>query len=552
MPIVPIRDLGSIGVNTDIDPYILPPQAFNVGINARFENKLISRGPISKLAATLVANVLPRFAIGYSQLTGTTKFFICNSDGTVIDWSVSGFTGIASETNVSPGGYVPSTSSNPFTSTTINDIVYLNRPDRVPWFVSKSTGTAFATLPVWDPTWRCAAFRSVAGVLVAINVTKGATSYPTMVKTSDYTTFGATPGAWVASPSNAATENVISDLKEPLIDGYPLRERMILYAAYETWVMQPTLDTFVFSYYKLFTNAGAISQNCVVERNNIHYVFGSDDIWMHDGFQRKSLASGIVRNFIFQNVVRAQIKQCFVAHNPRLNEIMFCYPSTDANCTFALGGTVGYPGCNRAAVYNYLSGVWYFYDLPYVTYATLGTAISGAVWSDMAATYWNSFDSTWATLTDVAPFTTLALGVGVTTPRGILKPAVRTFDVPNSPYALGTIDTVATPPVYLESQGMGMDHLGAHIGQYRVIKSIWPEARFDAGANPLMFNMGSVDYAGSAPPVYGVAFSYDGLAKYKLDFMSPGRFLSVKITFDDTKNFILSGFDIDFNVTGSR
>jgi len=552
MPIVPIRDIGSLGVNTDIDAYSLPTQAFSSGFNARFENKIITRGPISKTAGVLVNNTSPKYAISYAQLAGTTKFFLCNLDGTVTDWSVSGYSGVSSEVNISIPGYTPVTTTSPFTGTQINDLVYLNRPDRVPWYIAKTGGTQFQALPVWDSTWRCQAFRSVAGVLVAINVTKGATSYPTMVKTSDYMTFGSYPGTWTADPTNSATENIIPDLKEPLIDGCVLRDRMILYTNNETWLMQPTFDTFVFSYSKLFTNAGIVNQNCVTERNNTHYVFGMDDLWLHDGFQRKTIATGMIRNFVFQNLVRNQSSQCFVAHHPRLNEILFCYPSSDSYCNFPVGGAVGYPGCNRAAVYNYFSGLWYFYDLPYVTFATLGNAVAGATWADLSGTTWSSLDASWSTLGDSAPLTLLTLGLGGSGAFGTLQPAVRTFDIPNSPYSLGNTDLIASAPVYLENQGLDFDNLGVNLTQYKVIKTVYPEARFDSGSQPLIFSFGSTDYANAPPPAYGTPMSYDGYTNYKLDYLCAGRYLSIKITYNDVKNFSLNGFDFDVLVTGSR
>ena len=552
MPIVPVRDLGSLGVNTDIDPYSLPTQAFSFASNARFENKLISRGPIFKTAGVLSLNAFPRYSISYNQLAGATKYLLCNDDGTVTDWSVSGFSGVSLETNISATGWVPSLFSQPYTGAQINDVVYLNRPDRVPWFIAKSGGTQFQTLTNWDTTWRCASLRSVFGVLVAINVTKGATPNPTMVKTSDFTTFGNVPATWIGAPSNSATENVLADLKEPLVDGWPLRDHLVLYSNNETWLMEPTLDSLVFRYRRLFTNRGVLNQNCVAERNNTHYVFGPDDVWLHDGFQQKSLATDRVRNFIFKNIIRNQSYQCFVAHNPRLNEIMYCYLSSDPYCHFPVGGTYGTPGCNRAAVHNYQADTWYFYDLPYITFATPGYSVVGASWNDLADTPWTSLDNSWSTLGDSAGLTMLTVAPAASGTFGSLGASVRAFDIPNSPFSLGHIDATATASVYLENTGLDLDQVGASLRDYKSIKGLWPEARFDANSAPLMFNFGSTDYANSPLPVYGTVLSYDGNVNYKLDFKAAGRYLSIKITYSDTNNFVLGGFDVDYIITGHR
>src|SRR3546814_5192092 len=61
----------------------------------------------------------------------------------------------------------------------------------------------------------------------------------------------------------------------------------------------------------------------------------------------------------------------FVSHDPRLNEIHFCYHSGDRFARFQSG-----EGCNRAAVYNYRLDNWTFYDLPNVTSGCLSTVRS--------------------------------------------------------------------------------------------------------------------------------------------------------------------------------
>lgn len=547
MPIVPLRELGALGVNTDVDAYALPPQTFTFAANARFENKTITRGPICKTQGVLTSNLSPKYTISYKNSDGTSRYLIANFDGTITDWATHGFSGGSTENDVTATGWTPSDFDSPYTAAAVNDIVYLNRPDRVPWYMAKG-GTKFALLPNWDPTWLCQSMRSVNGVLVALNVSKGGTNFPTMVKTSDFTTFGSVPQTWVGDETNSASENILSDLAEPLIDGWPLRTSLVLYSANETWLMTPTGDSQIFAYQRTFTNRGTLSQNCVVEHQNVHYVFGTDDIWKHDGYRDTTLANGRVRDFIYDNMVQAEITKCFTMHHPRLNEVIFCYVSNDPYVTFPASGTGGTPGCNRAAVYNYGSDCWYFYDLPYVTFGTLGVSITTADWNDLATTTWDSLGESWASLTNTSALTMLM----VSPPQGALACAVRSFDVPGSSTALGTVDTAATANALLINDELDLDAMGAQLRGYKVVKTIWPVARFDPGSKALHFSFGSADYANSPPPVYSANQSYDGSTFYKLDFMTAGRFLSVQITYNDVKNFNLSGLDLDFDVTGSR
>lgn len=550
MPIAPLRDLGSLGVITDVDPYDLPPTAFSMGVNARFEDKRISRGPVFRTVAALAGGGTnpPQFVISYKPLTGTPKFDVCYSDGSIVDWSVSAPGGTPTATNILTAS---STFASPWTALINNNIIYVNRPDRVPYYMAVG-GATFATLPIWDATWRCQVLRSVGAALIAINVTKGATSYPTMIKTSDFTTFGNTPPAWTAATTNSASENVLPDLQEPLIDGHPLRSYMVLYSNNETWVMTRTGDNNVWAYERLFGGPdearGVIGVNCVVQNNNTHYVMGINDIWEHDGIQHKSISAGSNRDFIYGSMVKAQANQFFALHNPKLNEVMFCYLSSDPYCTYPVGGAIGYPGCNRAAVYNYRANTWYYYDLPYINGAGITVPFQGLHYSDETTTSYTVIGGTYQSFSDSSKLALTTVGAQA----GPVTQAVRTFELTNSPNANGPMDTAANGQVFIAKAGLDMDDLGKQLRMYGVVNSIYPEGRFDPGAQPLTFRFGASDYSSSPAPVLGPPMTFDGSSNYKLDYTVTGRYLTMQITYPDTKNFTLSGLDFDMSIIGKR
>lgn len=549
MTIVPVRDIGKLGVNTDWSPVDLPVTAFTMGSNVRFTNNRIQRGPIFTSVGSL-SNTSPSYCVAYKLLNDSSQFLVLNTDGTITNWQAATPGSSPTEANISPVGYTPSISNLVFTTTILNDVVYVNRSDRVPWY--KTTGgSTFATLPVWDSTWRCESLRSFSGVLVAINVTKGATKYPTMVKTSDFTTFDATPAYWTGSTTNSATENVLGDLNDPLIDGYVLRDRMILYATNETWLMEYRGDELMFNYRRLFSNRGVINQNCVAEYNNTHYVFGNDDIWTHDGYGNKSIAIGRVRDFVFNNLVKAEKTKFFVVNNAKQGEVMFCYVSTDPYCYFPVGGAIGYPGCNRAAVYNYLYDTWYFYDLPYLSGAAMGVAYSGSTFSNMSALAYDSVGGSYNSYFDGSRLYLMTVGSPSTGSFGSLESAVRLFEASNIAQGAGVIDTVATGPVYLENKQMDMDDVSKELRGYKVVNQMWPEATFDAGAPEMTFTWGSSD-SSNVIPVYDHSMTFDGVVYNKLDFNSPGKYLSLKVTYGGIQDFSVSGWDIDYQIFGHR
>ena len=52
MAILPVRELGSVGVITDVAPYNVPISSFTTAMNGRFDEGKVRRAPIRQLQAT--------------------------------------------------------------------------------------------------------------------------------------------------------------------------------------------------------------------------------------------------------------------------------------------------------------------------------------------------------------------------------------------------------------------------------------------------------------------------------------------------------------------
>jgi hypothetical protein len=135
-----------------------------------------------------------------------------------------------------------------------------------------------------------------------------------------------------------------------------------------------------------------------------------------------------------------------------------------------------------------------------------------------------------------------------------LQPTLYAFDVfgPGSvaPYP---VDANATAPVYLERTGLDLDELGAELRQYKLLRSIYPQARVDtSGGQSLQIAAGSSDDPNSSAPVYGAYQPYDGVGNYKVDVNTEGRWLALKLLWTDYRTFTLTGFDLDIRTTGGR
>lgn len=540
MPIVPVRGLSDQGIITDVDPYNLQGMAWSTGVNVRFSNGSILRAPVFRTVDSL-AQSDPRFVTSHLLSTGLDRIIIGYLNGRLYNWSNG------SETNVSISGYSDSSSETPYTSVSLGDVHYVNRSDRVPWSYLPA-GSAFATLANWDSNWRARLLKSCGGALVALGITKSGTSYPTMVKTSEFAEAGAVPTTWdETDPSNNATENILGEMSGPIVDAANLGELLIIYGYNEAWAMQADGSENVFRYEPLFKDAGALNANCVVEVDRKHYVFGMNDIWMHDGVSKVSICNKRVRDFIFQNINIAEARRCFVSHNPALKEIRFNYVSGDALVTF-INGT----GCNRAAVFHYgegQGGVWSFYDLPFIHSFTHADIDTTATYDTVSETY-ETIGGTFLDLESSIKKTNICVG-DVAADYGVAK-SLYAFDPvgPGSTVAYA-IDTNATRGWQLIREGIDLDEIGAELRGYKCLDSVYPQARLEAGAEPIEFSFGSADYFNQAVE-YTDWQTYDGDEFYKLDFRSAGRYLSMKMRHQDTSYVNITGFDFDVDILGDR
>ena len=543
MPIFPVRNLSKYGVISDADPFNLPPEAFSAGVNVRFKNGSILRAPVFRTANNSLFDANPRFITNNTPIGGYDAIITGYLNGRVTQYTVA-----TGEDDISIAGYVNSDSENPFTSCHLANVFYINRGDRQPWAL-RVTDVALVDIDTvcdWPNNYTAKLFRSCGSAAVAFGVTKAGTDFPTMVKTSEFATNNTIPNWDPTVAGTNATENILADMEGSITDAQNLGEQMVIYGLNETWMMTADGSTNVWSYHRLFNDAGSISANCSVEVDRKHYVFGLTDLWVHDGNSKKSICDQRTRDFVFAAANISKSAQFFVGHNQHLKEIYFCFVSGDAYTGFL---SSVHDGCNRAAVYNYADNNWTYYDLPYVrsgwrvnlnTLQTYATAT--ASYATIGGTYLDQDDS----IKKVFSF------IGETVSSYSLTGSLYCFDLqgPGSVMSL-PIDTNATLGWTLIREGIDLDEVGVDLKGYKIINSIYPQARLETEAEPLNFYVGAVDYANDNI-TWAPVQTFDGSTNYKLDYNMPGRYLALKITHDDYHYVNLTGFDIDLDVNGER
>lgn len=548
-----IRDLSKYGVITDVSPFNLPPSAFTMALNARFAGQGIQRAPVLKRVPVTLAEADPRFLTANVPTSGFDTLIIGYLNGKLSSFSAG------TETDVSISGYATNTSDTPYTACRLGDVMYVNREDRVPWalrtsdtdFVALSATSLYTSgVAEWPTTWRCKILRAAGGALCAFGISKnsGSAFYPTMVKTSEFAEAGAVPQDWdETDPNNNATENILAEMEGGIVEAQALGEVMYVYALKETWLMYPDGSADVWAYTRKFSDAGCINANCAVEADGFHYVFGLNDIWRHDGTQKQSICDERVRNFIFNNINLAKSHRCFVQYDQKRKELKFYYVSGDEHVAFS-----GADGCNRVAVYDLVRNLWTFDDAPFIYGGSLSNFDTTLTYATVTDTY-ASILGTYLDQEDSRKKAMVLVGDANTT-YGVQKSLYAVDNAGDGakgafvPYA---VDTNATADVTLIRDGIDLDELPdvEDMTGYKLINSIFPQARFESGAEPLYFSFGAANQYNDEVE-WSDEQSYDADTYYQCDYAADGRYFSMKIVHRDYHWFEISGYDLDLVATG--
>lgn len=551
MTYLPVRQIGQLGIITDISPQELPLNAWSNGRNVSFKNGKVSRSPVFKgigQAWTLPDN--PVFVANVSSTGVAAEVLVVGDDGS--------FTQFYHGTpNTSVGPSTPfSYGDVPITHALLGQCIFLNNHADVPIMrpLTDPSGT-FTTLANWPTDTRAYTLRAFKDFLIALNVTKTSADYPNMIKWSDVMQAGSEPSWNLTALNSLAGENVLNDATGRLIDGVALGNSFFIYGSTETYRMDYVGESFVFAFDKVFHDLGVISQNCVVEVDGKHFVFGTDDIITHDGTSKISIADSRVRRHIFSRLDVSESHRCFVSHDSIRSEVMFCYPSRSDGAHYSLEHAA--VGCNEAAVFNYRDNTWTFIDLPYVigsveaaiAYTASGDAESMITWgstlnwnsASLEATSWFGAESKFPSI----------LGFVCAKSETLSLPSRMVFyDAALNGHINNPIERSLLVPAYAETVLRDGDNFQTTLNSLKLIRAIYPQVEASQDAE-MQVSVGSAMFL-SAGTTWGPSRNFRPNRDLKCDFRTTGRYISIRFYFPAGVAADLTGFDMDYIILAAR
>ena len=523
MGTVSMGPAGAVGINTDLSPAELPPEAWSGGRNIQFAS-----GAASSTSDTSV--LVPVTPLQFnSAIPGPMT-----SSG-YASWLLGGNTevhayiaGAMTEVTRAAGDYTGA-STNRWSGGALGGVTVINNGADVPqgWLVA-APSQLLIDLPNWPSTTRAACIRPYKQFLVALDITKGATRYPTLVKWSHPADPGTFPVTWdEADPTKDAGEYPLSETSGHCIDCVPLRDTNLIYKQDSVWSMQYIGGMFVFKFTKVFGDFGVPNRDCVVEyQSGKHFVFTGNDLLIHDGQNVQSIATGRVRKLL-KTITVNQLRTAFVALNSTAQEVWFCYRQANDDMIAA----------DTAIVYNWADGSIGFRTLPnyrFIANGRLDPPITGIqTWDNVTGT-WGEHPEEWGEAV-IVPAVIRMVGLGELTMEWLEA-------IPYSSSVCWVERTYLGVPV---KAGKAPD-----LSVQKFITRIWPRVVGTPG-DVIRFRFGAADSV-AKPIAWEQSQQYIIGVDEFLDCTLTGKMFAIRIESENVHQWTFNGMDAELIATGAN
>ena len=525
MALIPLRNIGAGGLVPDQQPYDLDMTQFSAGNNVQF-----STGRIGK-------------ALGYTEVsalafqpTHVAGWFVDSSNSVIIGSNdgLYRYNG-TSITDVTASAYTTGYSNSPrWQSNQIGTGFLANNSTDKPQYMAAGDAK-FSDLPNWPSTLRTNALRPYSSFLVMCGYTEGSTEYPYTVRWSDEFDPTGVPGSYdITSTTNLAGENVLGGRFGKLVDCLPLAGTNIVYAERGAFAMSFIGAPLVFAFRELFDDDGIINRGAVCVFENRHFVVGRNDIYVHDGSQKKSVAAKRVKEAFYADL--ADTRSVFVVMEPVKSEIWVCYADKVATNSET---------ANRALVWNWTNDAWTLRDIPNLRGLAIGPAIGGGGTGDGSTAQWDSLNvgwDSWSALWSDLGAETVARNTRL---FGASYGASKLY-AHNETYGGAGTGYLA----YLEAPKIDLDQVLQRATRNQMqIKQIIPQVH---GTGTLTFKVGASN-SPQGPVAWKTTKVFNIETDYKVDTRVTGRYLAIRVESADVAGYWdIGGFDLDIEEVSER
>lgn len=532
--LIPVRQFGLSGEIKDVQPFDLPLNAVRSARNCRIEDNAVRTYSNSIEFMSDVASETPVYAKAFWRQSG--------NEGQIVVYEVDPGPTIeirfvdraGTETDITPLS-APST-SDCWYGVQLGDWFILTNGVDDP-LQTDTALTRMVTLPGWDTDYKANVIEAYKNHLVAVDITKLGTAKPRMVKWCHPFADGDVTTDWDhTSSTNRAGETTLSEPGRNLVGAQQVRDSLMLYFDRKTWRADFVGGQFVFDFQQVFTDDGIVGCNGHVTVPEGAIVFGYRDIYLHDGFTKRSLTDGKNTKYLYD--VLDLSFEVSGAYYPKRNEAIFLCrtnPSGDGNLLLT---------------YDMLHDAW-FEGLAEVNgdgiltqvFVGMRPASSVTGYDDWTTETIDSFDDT--TYADLMVGDETVTLFGLSSTQGVI------YDMDyqgTDPSAV----SIFRDEFLIEKTAIDLDELQNGVGKNVImIGRIYPQI---SGSGKVNVTVGSHMRA-NASVDWGSPVEFDMDSEFAVDCRVSGRYLAIKfepVPGEDVPLMSLSGFDIEWEHVGER
>jgi hypothetical protein len=340
---------------------------------------------------------------------------------------------------------------------------------------------------------------------------------------SDAAAQGALPLSWdFSDPTNQSGIKEFGESEDVLIDCEPLRDSLAIYKSGSTWLAEFVGGADVLGFRQIFTEIGALSQDCIGALGTSHLVLTGDDVVLHDGNSARSLLDKRARRWLFNRIDATNYRHCWVAMD---------YSNREAHIAFPQQGETH---ATMALVWNWAEDTLYPFDLggP-MTHGAYGIITGSASTFDTETT---AFDGD-AKIFDEESFSPFKRALVMT--RGNVAKAIQ--------YGIGETYDGVPMTCYAERSGTVISE---DLGTIKRVWRLWPQVVGSPG-DTLVFRIGARE-ALSGSVAYTGPYTFTIGTDNWIDVRFDARVIDLRVEYSGSNTFRLHGMLVDYEDSGDR
>lgn len=575
MPTFRFRGLGNKGVVTDLPPFDLSPDTWSAANNVRFQagrvqkvggtKPALTRNMPAEIPLSIVQRPLSESLIYGTYNPATKRGHLWQAEG-VQHTNISKLNGSAlTDYEVYP--------AQTWDYTTLSNVVIFNAPLLIePQGLVPGTEN-FINLPNWGypngetnssgvlvpvgtkATWSANKVRAYKNYLICLGMTENGVEYRQRVRWSDVTYLNNLPTNWFQNlETSDGGFNDLSDSQSHILDGRPLRDSFIIYTNRDTYIMDYVGGNMIFNFRKIFSDSGILAPNCCIEFEGKHFVISEEDIFVHNGSTKQSVATSRIKEKLMTEISSVNYLATKIYSYPTRKEIWIAYVGP-GNTELDASGDDNF-ACDRVAIWSWEFDTWSFADLPNIYDIGLGIP------PDTDARIWDKYDPDSAEGADGPEWDSSSVEEDVWeefaqtfTAHVMFAPSRDGFfyNLDTGYYTYSHNSTTKLfdrTPVVCEvtRQGIDMDEQEPDINSLKWWRNIYPQM---SGIGTVRFFVGGSDNP-YKDPVWDSSMDYTIGTDTKVDCFSNYRYPAIRVQDSAEGAWGFTGFDVDYFKEGNR